>query len=779
MPANDSARRMPWTLFAAGALLTIVCAVAAAFESANPITPRHYVAWQELDAARRIATESNRPILIAVVSEGGRESAMLEQELFATPEVAKRIARDFVPVRIVDCNNRGRRNAPGVDALLTQFRVETRPALVVTSADGERYESLYRHRGAARAEAFLASAAAIVRKPKAPKEDAEGMAYVAALSRIGSSGMPSFSPDGKRIAYVSDLSGTSQVWIVDVDGGYPQLVTTLPDGVGAALWSPSGEWIAVASGHATQIYVVHPDGTGLRRLTGGTHERNVMGWWTADDRIAVATIRRTASGMESALIDPRHGRATVVAAGLIIDVADSRALVVRRDGAKRTLAVIRCGTDNLVGPDRQVWDRQSCRSGPAIAEDAFGRFVGDEIIAATSEGRDRTALVSIGRRVLWARDDADVASFAVDGRRAAVVWSRDGVHELALLDLASGTRESVQLPLDHLGEPVFSPDGRTLAFSGSSARMPADVWLLDLATKQTRRVTRSPHPGVDLDKLVEPELVRFRGADGLPLSGWLYRGLDCGGPSRRFPSGSDAAEARAAAPLPHSKLVISLHGGPAQQETPTLAPTYQALVARGISVFAPNIRGSAGFGKRFLTLDDGALREHAIADVKAAADFVVARGLADPRRLGIMGESYGGWLTVTMLARYPRLFAAAVDQYGPIDLERDIRDEAPVVAEMLRAEYGDDPALLRDLSPIHRLDDIATPTLVLHGARDPVVSPWHSDRLVRSLRRRRIATDYLVFPDEGHGWRKPENRVRAAVAVTKWFSRYLSSAVGP
>src|SRR5262249_5844584 len=157
-----------------------------------------------------------------------------------------------------------------------------------------------------------------------------------------------------------------------------------------------------------------------------------------------------------------------------------------------------------------------------------------------------------------------------------------------------------------------------------------------------RRVTQSAHAGVDLKKLIRPELHRFAAHDGLELSGWLYR------PANGRP------------PFP---TVLSFHGCPEGQERPGFRSDYQVLVARGIAVFARNVRGSTGFGKRFVNLDNGQLRFNGIKDIKSCVDFVVKLGVADPKRIGITGGSYGGYMVMAGLTEYPELFAAGADEF--------------------------------------------------------------------------------------------------------------------
>lgn len=748
MRANDSTRRDPVSLAVAGAVLLACCATAAVFEKIDPIAPRHFVVWRTPEQARKIAQETRRPTLFSFVRDRDLESSRFEHELFADPERGRRINRQFVGVRIVDVSNTGRRNTPFVAALISQFGLRRLPALVVADPDGGTFQALARHRGHAETFTFLDDATRRAFRPKRETGDETRKAYLAALATIGGASSPSLSPDGTRVAFLSDLSGQPQLWAMDAGGGFPELVASMPEGVNAAQWSPDGQWIAFASGMKTsQIYVIRPDGRDLRQVT-NSNGRNVMTYWTDDNLLPLNVARATTPGMESSLYDPATKTSRVIAThpqfGVVIDVScdGKRSILLRRDGARRTTLIASGSATRVLfshEDDEQTVPR-------------FASCAADEMLAVTNLGRDKSVLVRIrgeAMETLWSREDAELSGAALthDRTRAALVWNRAGSEELGLLDLRTGRREIVPLPVRVIDGASFSHDGMRLVFSGSDARRPLDIWLYDLRTSSARQLTRSGHAGVDLDALVQPELVGFRASDGLELTGWLYR---------------------AAAP---GRAVISLHGGPALQETPELNPDYQALLSAGISVFAPNIRGSAGFGKAFVRLDDRERRPNAIADVKAAAEWLAAQKLAEPQRIGVMGESYGGWLTLAVTSRHPKLFAAAVDQYGMLDLKRMAGEAVPEVAPMLRAEYGDE-AMLERFSIDRKA--LRTPTLILHGAQDGIVSPWHSNQAVAALRANRVPVEYIVFPDEGHGWRKTHNRVRAALAVTAWFERWLT-----
>jgi dipeptidyl aminopeptidase/acylaminoacyl peptidase len=214
----------------------------------------------------------------------------------------------------------------------------------------------------------------------------------------------------------------------------------------------------------------------------------------------------------------------------------------------------------------------------------------------------------------------------------------------------------------------------------------------------------------------------------------------------------------------------------AVEELPSFHADYQALLMEGIAVFAPNVRGSSGFGKRFINLDNGELRFNAIKDVKSTADYLVSQKIADPRRVGIMGGSYGGYMVMAGLTEYPHIFKAGADLFGVVNFETFFAHTEPWMAAISTVEYGDPKTqvdLLRRLSPINKLDQVKAPTIVLHGANDTNVPVVEAQQVVNNLNQRGVPVEYILFPDEGHGFRKIPNRIRSTVEITRWFVKYL------
>ncbi|MGW1931022.1 alpha/beta hydrolase family protein, partial [Streptomyces sp. NPDC001919] len=251
--------------------------------------------------------------------------------------------------------------------------------------------------------------------------------------------------------------------------------------------------------------------------------------------------------------------------------------------------------------------------------------------------------------------------------------------------------------------------------------------------------------------------LRATARDGLLLGGWYHR-----------------APGRAAGePAP---CVLHLHGGPEEQERPVFDPLYQELLGRGLDVYAPDVRGSSGWGRSFVDADLGEGRFAAIADVADCATHAVASGLADPRRLAVMGHSYGGYLTLASLAWHPHLFRTGVTVCGMSDFATFYAGTEPWLAESAVHKYGHperDAALLRALSPMSRVDALRVPLLAVHGEHDTNVPPGESEQIVRAARARGLVAELLLLRDEGHDFRRADNRRLFRRAAAEWMQRWL------
>jgi dipeptidyl aminopeptidase/acylaminoacyl peptidase len=597
---------------------------------------------------------------------------------------------------------------------------------------------------------------------------------VSRMARIGSVTAPSFSPDGRWLSVISNASGLPQVYVVPSEGGWPRMVTDGTDPVVSAVWSPArgsnalAITIAPGGGLNSQVYVVRADGTDLRRLTAGGQDNNAFNVWGYDGtRIYIDSNRRDPASRDAFVIDVESGKVDLVAknpgVGAITSVtANGRfGLLTRlqnRGNNNLYLVDLAAAKDTLLTPHEGV----ALYFG-AITKD------GQAIYLGSNEGRDlmvfgRIRVDGTGKpgpiEVLRERPDAELDGLRVNeqGTVAALIWNVAGRSELELFDLAARrTLPGQRLPGELAGGPVFSPDGKRMAITAVGAAQPADVWVAEVG-QPFRQVTFAQHAGVDLTTFARPELVQFKAHDGLELSGWLYR-----------PRG-------ATAPGPY---VLSFHGGPEGQERPAFRSDYQALVSQGIGVFAPNVRGSSGFGKKFVNLDNGELRFNGIKDIKSCVDYLVTNRIADPKRIGITGGSYGGYMTMAGLTEYPELFAAGVNLFGMVNFFTFFQHTQPWMAAISTTEYGDPVTqkdLLEKLSPLGKLDRISAPTMVQHGANDTNVPVVEAEQIVNHLKSRNVTVEYILFPDEGHGWRKTPNRIKSTVEMVRFFDKHLNRA---
>jgi acetyl esterase/lipase len=596
------------------------------------------------------------------------------------------------------------------------------------------------------------------------------------------------SPDGTMLAWISDRDGRPRAWVAPLPpDGAPVVEPAWPlptgadgdDGDGVPwdvqklTWSPDGYWLACqlapGGGERTRVRLITPDGTETRDLAPSA-AAVTLGSWSPRGRQVGITIFGAGSGDGVAcLMDVRDGTSTMLASGPAAVVC-----AISGDGMRAVVRVGRRGARRL-----ELFDLRSGRctellpGGSATVADARFGITGGQLFVHSDAGGERPALLAVGLNgdaepslphPVAGRDDADLDLVALDpaGGRAALVWNVDGRSEVDLLDLRSGIVEPLPCaPGDVVTGAAFTRDGRALLVGNEGPTVPPTITRISLDDHEGVPVTpllpAAPRSG---EHLVDPVLHHFPGEDGLPLSGWLFR------PTSAFGGQS---------PIPQPTL-IWLHGGPEAQERPIFQPLFQALLAEGVAVFAPNVRGSGGYGRSFSQADDLERRFVAITDVRAAVESLVASGLADASRIGVSGRSYGGYLTLVALAWFPELFRVGVDVCGISDFATFYAQTEPWIAAAAVTKYGDpqaDAALLRELSPIHSVDRITAPLLVVHGSYDTNVPIVEAEQIVAALQERGASPGFLLFDDEGHEVHGTANRVLFVREVVRWVTGHL------
>jgi dipeptidyl aminopeptidase/acylaminoacyl peptidase len=307
----------------------------------------------------------------------------------------------------------------------------------------------------------------------------------------------------------------------------------------------------------------------------------------------------------------------------------------------------------------------------------------------------------------------------------------------------------------------FSPDGERLAIGMSSATSAGDVWSWEPAANRLQRWTFSELGGLDPATLAEPRLVRFRSFDGLSVPAFVYR-------------------PRSAAPGAKTPVIIDIHGGPESQTRPGWNPGAQYFAEMlGATVIQPNVRGSEGYGKTYLNLDNAAKREDSVKDIGALLDWIAAQPDLDPARVAVYGQSYGGYMSLAVSSHYSDRLVGGVERYGISNWISFLQNTEAYRRDNRRAEYGDerDPqmrAVLERISPLANVARIRKPMLVMQGANDPRVPQSESEQVVARLRSNGVETWYVLFADEGHGFLKKHNNDLRREVETLFLERLFA-----
>ncbi|MGY1812877.1 prolyl oligopeptidase family serine peptidase [Blastococcus sp. SYSU D00820] len=611
--------------------------------------------------------------------------------------------------------------------------------------------------------------------PTAPGLPPAVRSAVATIAGASGAWCPALSPAGDRVAYVTDRSGIPRLEVAGVGAAAVPVVVSGPgQEVVSVAWSPDGAWLAylVSPGGSirAELHVVRPDGSGRRLLAGEDPRATVFaGGWTRPGSYVCSIAPGDGPDADVVVVDVESGaHRTLARGGFLVVTAvspDERRVLARRGprGFRHVVLV-----DVATGEARRVLPLDA--PGGIASED--GRFAPDGrsvYVRAALPGplrEDRAGLVEVPLdddgpagpgRVVLRRPDADLDGYALrpDGTVLAV-WNAGGVTELALHDLADGALvRAVPLPEPVLPGWSLASDGDTVVAELTGPAAPRSLWRISLggsaAPQRLSPGPRRPDPAL----LVRPERVEYAAADGLPLAGWLYT-----------PPGQQGA----------NRTVVSFHGGPEGQERPAFSPVAQSLVAAGLTVFAPNVRGSGGEGRAFMTADDGPAREASFEDVRATVDFLVTAGIAAPGRVGAHGWSYGGYLTLVALTRWPDLFAAGVSLAGMSDLRTFFAATEPWMAATSVTEYGDpvtDREMLAAISPMTALHRLTSPVLLAHGDRDTNVPVAESVQAHQELQALGGPSELLLLPGEGHTIVGREHLVQLSERVVEWFDRWL------
>ena len=569
-------------------------------------------------------------------------------------------------------------------------------------------------------------------------------------------------PDGS-ILITTRFGATNQLHRVDSPGGARNQLTFFDEPVAGAEAIPGTNRFVLqrdtGGDEWFQLYAMGLTGEPAPMTEPGTRNQSIE---ISKDGLLMAWSRAVKSSGDYAILtanpsDPAsrrvafQGQGSVAPADILTD--KSRILIERAISNRETrLSVLNLATGQAT---ELPWTSDAARY-----EDSRFTPDGEAILTITDHNSDVRRLVEIdvatGKRtpvtpeLKWDIDGYDVTD---DGRFIAYAINEDGFSRVRIIERATG-RELARpdLPGGVLTGLKFMPGGsRYLAISMSTARSAGDVWTWDGVAGKLLRWTNSELGPLDPKTLAEPKLIRFLSFDGLSVPAFVYRPANV-------------------APGVKTPVILDIHGGPESQTRPQWNPGAQYMANMlGATVILPNVRGSDGYGKRFLNLDNGPKREDSVKDIGALLDWVARQPNLDASKVAVYGQSYGGYMSLAVMMHYSDRLAGGVERYGISDFITFLTNTEAYRRDNRRAEYGDerDPAMravFQRINPMANVWKIKKPMLVMQGANDPRVPKSESDQVVAKVRQSGTEVWYVVFADEGHGFlKKPNNDLRREV----------------
>jgi dipeptidyl aminopeptidase/acylaminoacyl peptidase len=354
--------------------------------------------------------------------------------------------------------------------------------------------------------------------------------------------------------------------------------------------------------------------------------------------------------------------------------------------------------------------------------------------------------------------------FSDKGKYRVVGKNVDAKTEINLTETATG--KAVALPQTPAGEirgVTFSPDETRMAFYVNGDRSPSALYLYDFRNRKLAKLVDSLNPEIDPEDLVDAHVVRYPSFDKLAIPALLYKPHEAS-KSNRLPA------------------IVEVHGGPGGQSRHGYSAQMQFLANQGYVILRVNNRGSSGYGKTFFAADDRKHGREPLRDCIEAKKYLQSLEYVDPDRIAILGGSYGGYMTLAALAFHPREFKAGVDIFGVSNWVRTLKSTPPwweSFRKALFAELGNpetEEAMLREISPLFHADRIERPLLVIQGANDPRVLKAESDEIVEAVKKKGVPVEYVIFPDEGHGFTKKANQISASNAIAKFLATHLKGS---
>jgi dipeptidyl aminopeptidase/acylaminoacyl peptidase len=573
-----------------------------------------------------------------------------------------------------------------------------------------------------------------------------------------SAGLADWHPTRREILISTRFGNTNQIHHVKMPGGDRRQLTFFDEPVGGATFEPKeGRYFLftrdVGGNEFAQIYRYDvADGRVTMLSDGGRSQNGGMAWSTSGDRIAFASTRRNGADRDLYVMDPMDPRS----ARVVLQVTGGGWGVADWSPDDRTLAVVEglsVNKSNVYLVDVATGQRSAVT--PAADSVAYGDVQfsrdGRGLYLTSDRGSEfqRLTYLDLATRqetplvtdIPW---DVESVELSPDGRTIAFVTNEAGISRLHLFDTASrGRRPVTAVPTGTLGGLEWREDSRELGFTVGTARSPADVYSLDAASGQVTRWTESELGGLAAAELSEPSLIRWNSFDGREITGFYYR---------------PAARSTGKRPV-----IVNIHGGPEGQSRPGFqGRSNYFLNELGVAIIYPNVRGSTGYGKTFVKLDNGMRREDSVKDIGALLDWIARQPELDAGRVMITGGSYGGYMTLASAFHYNDRICCSLDVVGISNFNTFLKNTESYRRDLRRVEYGDErnaemAAFFERTAPLNNADRIRKPLFVVQGGNDPRVPLSEAEQMVARIKQNGGPVWYLMARDEGHGFRKKNN----------------------
>ena len=611
-----------------------------------------------------------------------------------------------------------------------------------------------------------------------PKADV-GKLSIEKLYTTRAIGDTAWSPDGKQIVFVSNMSGRNNLWVVPAQGGWPVQLTVSEQRQAQPAWSPNGRWIAYISDYdgdeQWDIFIVSPATGEIMNLTDTRLIAEEQPTWSPDGRkLAYMVKPKTSPSFEIDVLDFLSREVHHLTANTPKELGNVSP-VWSKDG--KSIAYTQ---QHAAGKDSNIFISElatgkSINLTPHTGEHNFSAHDwspdGTKLLITSDaeNGYENVGLLDIAtKKIEWLTHDkweSRAGHFLPDG--SAVTWTTDadGTTDIFIHHLRAGRTERVLLPngVNSLGgaDTAFTRDGLHLLCYHNGPDSPRDAWSYSLRDSRAHQVTQSLAGGIRKEDMVHPYLVHFPSRDGkFQISALVYIPFNL-------------------APNMKTAGIVYVHGGPASQSVNSFNRIVQYMVNQGYAVIAPNYRGSTGYGKEFQDANRFDMGGGDLQDVLASADWLVKTNTVDPKKLILMGGSYGGYLTMMGVTKAAEMWAAGVPIVPFVNWFTEVANEDPLLQQYDLANMGDpvkNKALWEDRSPINFVERIKAPLLILAGAHDPRCPGEESQQVADAVKKRGGVAELKIYEDEGHGFSKVENQIDAYKRVADFLKARVPPA---